>query len=249
MGNTRNAAISLTFAAALLGGGALAPSPASAQGVNRDERSRWVTTPDGEVFYRRGEDERLTQPWAGRGRDPMSGNETRRGSSDWNLFGSDQSSQDRTMQGARDAYDYGYRAGREDERNAGQLSSGMASNRELRAAMEFLDNARMQINRGNLREAWVALGQAETRLLTRSLPEGSSGEAATGAAIGAIREARQALREREVDRARSRTARAMELASSGQIVGRNTAGWRLEGAGQRGEGQPLRPRDWNTGSN
>ncbi|HEV7266996.1 MAG TPA: hypothetical protein VGN83_19100 [Falsiroseomonas sp.] len=251
MAEKRSTTIALTLAAALLGGGALAPAPAAAQGRDWDERSRWVNPPDGDIYYRRGEDERLTQPWAGRGRDPMSGNETRRSGDwpDWNLFGNDQSSQDRNRQGSREAYGYGYRAGREDERSAGQRSAAMASSRDQRAAMEFLDNARLQINRGNLREAWVALGQAETRLLTRALPEGSSGEAATGAAIGAIREARQALRDREVSRARSRTAEAMDLASSGRIVGRNTAGRQLDGAGRRGEGQPMRSRDWNTGSN
>ncbi|MGK7870520.1 hypothetical protein [Falsiroseomonas sp. E2-1-a20] len=240
MRHIKTTAVTLSLAAALLGGTVLAPAPAAAQGREWDERSRWVNPPNESPYYRRGEDERLSAPWGGPGRDPMTGNETRLGNR-WQ-------DQGRSAQSTRDPYDYGYQAGRQDERSSGSRSGGMSASRDQRAAMEFLDHARMQINRGNLREAWVALGQAETRLLTRALPEGSSGEAAQGAAIGAIREARQALRERETDRARARTDRAMNLASRGSVVGSNVPGWRMDGAGERGPGQPMRSGDWNTGS-
>ncbi|NKC29726.1 hypothetical protein [Falsiroseomonas selenitidurans] len=242
MRHSRTNALTLTLAAALLGGTALAPAPAAAQRGEISERGRFMTSPTEGTYYRRGEDQRLSAPWGGPGPDPMA----RRNSGDtW--F-------DSSGRQGIDAFDDGYRAGREDERRWRDRSSGMSEARNERAAMEFLDHARMQIDRGNLREAWVALGQAETRLLTRAVPEGSAGEAATGAAIGAIRSARRALEDREADRARWRTARAMELAARGQVVGSNTAGSRVNPAGEGGRGQPQASGDrnsgnWNTGSN
>jgi len=147
----------------------------------------------------------------------------------------------------RDPYGAGYDAGRQDERMNRdrdvnrQRHDRMAREvmREQRTAMEILDNARMQIRRGNSREAWVALGMAETRLLSRVVPRGRSGQAATGAAIGAIRDARQALVQNDNWRARMRTARAMDLVASGAIIGRNLSGDRLEPAGRAGVGLPF----------
>ena len=135
----------------------------------------------------------------------------------------------------REQFERGYRAGRDEERRARVEVGGQ----EARAAMEFLDHARQQIDRGDLRAAWVALGRAETRLATRALPPGAEDEAATGAAVGAIRAARQALRERDADLALARTERAMNLAQRGAMVGRNVPGSALSGAGTPGPGQPL----------
>lgn len=135
---------------------------------------------------------------------------------------------------AREQFERGYRAGREDERRAG----GESGDQEARAAMEFLDYARQQMERGDLRAAWIALGRAEVRFAPRSLPAGAD-EAAAGAAVGAIRAARQALSERDVDLALARTERAINLAERGMIVGRNVPGRMLNGAGEPGAGQPL----------
>ncbi len=155
---------------------------------------------------------------------------------------------DEMSRSARDAYDRGYRAGREEERRR----RGGDMSQDDRATMEFLDLARREMDRGDLRGAWVALGRAETRLLSRSLPEGSTGEAAAGAAIGAIRAAREALIERDVEFARARTNRAMNLARQDAVVGRNVPGSMLSGAGVSGREQPFSRgsdrRDWSTGS-
>ncbi len=58
-------------------------------------------------------------------------------------------------------------------------------------AMEFLRLAQRSIDQGALRTAWIALGRAETRLLTRVTTAPQGEQAAQGGAIGAIRSARQ----------------------------------------------------------
>ena len=135
----------------------------------------------------------------------------------------------------REQFERGYRVGRDDER----WSSRGSGTQEVRAAMEFLDYACQQIESGHLRSAWVALGRAETRLASRSLSADSNDEAAAGAAVGGIRAARQALRERNADLAISRTEGAMEIASCGATVGRNVPSSALTGAGSLGPGRPL----------
>ncbi len=139
----------------------------------------------------------------------------------------------------RTAYDRGYRMGRDEERRAWS-----DQDRESRAGMEYLDIARQRLERGDLRAAWVALGRAETRFATRAVPRGSEQEAATGAAVGAIRDARDAIEDRELDRARGLTQRAMSLASRGMLVGRNVPGSAL-GAG--GEADWRGARGWGGG--
>lgn len=106
-------------------------------------------------------------------------------------------------------------------------------------AMEFLRHAQRAIDQGALRNAWVALGRAETRLLTRATTAPQGEQAAQGGAIGAIRSARQALTERDVELAAERTERAMALARRGDTIGSNTSGASLTGAGTPGPGQPL----------
>jgi hypothetical protein len=106
-------------------------------------------------------------------------------------------------------------------------------------AMEFLRLAQRAIDQGALRTAWVSLGRAETRLLTRATAAPQGEQAAQGGAIGAIRSARQALTERDVELAAERTERAMVLARRGEVVGSNTSGAALTGAGTPGPGQPL----------
>lgn len=106
-------------------------------------------------------------------------------------------------------------------------------------AMDFLRLARHSIDQGELRAAWIALGRAETRLLTRATAAPESEQAAQGGAIGAVRSARQALTERDVELAAERTERAMALARRGDVVGGNASGAALTGAGTPGPGQPL----------
>lgn len=139
----------------------------------------------------------------------------------------------------RTAYDRGYRMGRDDERRAWSDQDS-----DARAGMEYLDIARQRLERGDLRAAWVALGRAETRFVTRAVPRGSQQEAATGAAVGAIRDAREAIEDRQIDRARGLTQRALSLASRGMLVGRNVPGSAL-GAG--GEADWQGARDWSGG--
>ncbi len=114
-------------------------------------------------------------------------------------------------------------------------------------AMEFLRLAQRAIDQGALRSAWVALGRAETRLLTRATTAPQGEQAAQGGAIGAIRSARQALTERDVELAAERTERAMVLARRGDAVGSNTSGVALTGAGAPGPGQPLSGGGGGTG--
>jgi hypothetical protein len=106
-------------------------------------------------------------------------------------------------------------------------------------AMDFLRLAQRSIDQGALRTAWIALGRAETRLLTRVTTAPQGEQAAQGGAIGAIRSARQALTERDVELASERTERAMVLARRGDAVGSNVPGAALTGAGTPGPGQPL----------
>ncbi len=106
-------------------------------------------------------------------------------------------------------------------------------------AREFLRLAQRSIDRGALRTTWIALGRAETRLLTRVTTAPQGEQAAQGGAIGAIRSARQALTERDVELAAERTERAMALARRGDAVGSNVSGAALTGAGTPGPGQPL----------
>lgn len=111
---------------------------------------------------------------------------------------------------------------------------------ELRGdAMEFLRLAQRATDEGELRTAWLALGRAETRLLSRVTTAPQGEQAAAGGAIGAIRSARQALTERDVDLASERVERAMVLARSGNAVGANVPGAALTGAGIPGPAQPL----------
>lgn len=106
-------------------------------------------------------------------------------------------------------------------------------------AMDFLRLAQRAIDQGAHRTAWIALGRAETRLLTRATTAPAGEQAAQGGAVGAIRSARQALAERDIDLANERTERAMVLARRDMAVGSNTSGAGLTGAGTPGPGQPL----------
>jgi hypothetical protein len=139
----------------------------------------------------------------------------------------------------RTAYDRGYRMGRDDERRAWS-----DQDRDVSAGLEYLDIARQRLDRGDLRAAWVALGRAETRFITRAIPRGTRQEAATGAAVGAIRDARDAIEDRQIDRARTLTDRAMSLANRGMLVGRNVPGSAL-GAGGDTDWQGA--RSWGGG--
>lgn len=138
---------------------------------------------------------------------------------------------------SREQFRRGYRAGRDDERRA---SNGDGSaDQDYGAAMEFLDLAQRRMGQGDLRAAWTALGRAETRLAARSLPQDAEYEAAAGGAVGAVRAARQALRDRDVDLAQARAARAADLVRGGAVVGRNVPGASLAGAGVPGPAQPF----------
>ncbi|HEV7265205.1 MAG TPA: hypothetical protein VGN83_09830 [Falsiroseomonas sp.] len=106
-------------------------------------------------------------------------------------------------------------------------------------ALEFLRLAELAMEHGALRTAWVALGRAETRLLTRVSMAPPGERAATGDAVGAIRAAREALIEREVRFAHQLTRRAIALARSGDAIGRTVPGAALSGAGLAGPAQPL----------
>lgn len=146
---------------------------------------------------------------------------------------------------SREQFRRGYSAGRDDERRMGagrgdeRRSAGGSESQDYTAAVELLDHAQRQMARGDLRGAWVALGRAETRLATRALQAGVDDEAAAGGAVGAVRAARRALREREVDLAQARAARAMDLAQRGMAVGRNVPGSALAGAGVPGPAEPF----------
>lgn len=104
--------------------------------------------------------------------------------------------------------------------------------------MDFLRLAQRATDQGALRTAWLALGRAETRLLSRVTTAPQGEQAAAGGAIGAIRSARQALTERDVDLASERIERAMVLARGGNAVGANVSGAALTGAGIPGPAQP-----------
>lgn len=106
-------------------------------------------------------------------------------------------------------------------------------------AIEFLRLAQRSMGQGALRSAWIALGRAETRLLTRVTTASQGEQAAQGGAIGAIRSARQALTERDLELAAERTERAMAMARRGDVIGNNVPGADLTGAGTPGPGQPL----------
>ena len=131
-------------------------------------------------------------------------------------------------------------AARQALQQARRAMDGDDASADLRGdAMEFLRLAQRAIDQGALRTAWIALGRAETRLLTRATTAPQGEQAAQGGAIGAIRSARQALTERDVELAAERTERAMVLARRGDAVGSNTSGVSLTGAGAPGPGQPL----------
>ncbi len=199
----------VALAAATLGAGAVAPQPAAAQTHFREP---YDSGPYGGPYG-----------WSGRTGSPSLG-----------AFDSDM---DRH---AREQFWRGYRAGRDDERRELVVVVGRGGTRqEYGAAMEFLDFAQRRMDQGDLRGAWVALGRAEARLATRALPEDADHEAAAGGAAGAVRAARQALRERDVDLAQTRAARAMDLAQRGVAIGRNAPGTSLAGAGVPGPAEPF----------
>lgn len=207
----------VALAAATLGASAVAPPPAAAQPQSREP---YDSGPYGGPYG-----------WSGR---TFSDRLDHLGSFDEDL--------DRH---GREQFRRGYRAGREEERrmSAGRgderRAAGGSENQDYNAAMELLDYAQRQMARGDLRGAWVALGRAETRLATRSLPEGADDEAAAGGAVGAVRAARRALRERDVDLAQARTARAVDLAQKGIAIARNVPGSALAGAGVPGPAEPF----------
>ena len=140
----------------------------------------------------------------------------------------DQAMQRGDTQGARQAM-----------QQARRIMEGDASSDLAGDPMEFLRLAQRAIDQGALRTAWIALGRAETRLLTRATTAPPGEQAAQGGAIGAIRSARQALTERDIELANERTERALVLARSGNVVGSNVSGAALTGAGTPGAGQPL----------
>lgn len=150
----------------------------------------------------------------------------------------------------RDAFERGYRQGRDEERmsRGGTAREDMARDwqdgrRSYGEARDQLDSARRQIERGDLRAAWVALGRAETRLITRATGRGADGElAAAGGAVGAIRDARQALANGARDRALDRVEMAQSLVRRGYIIGETVSGSRLSGAGSAGQGTPFGDR-------
>ena len=205
----------VALAAAIIGGSAVAPHPAAAQSHSREP---YDSGPYGGSYG-----------WSGR-----------TGSSS---LGANDADMDRH---AREQFLRGYRAGRDHQRRAME-SAGYGSeerrasggSQDHGAAMEFLDLAQRRMDQGDLRAAWVALGRAETRFATRALPEDPDDEAAVGGAVGAIRAARQALRERDVDLAQARAARAADLVRSSAVVGRNVPGASLAGAGVPGPAQPF----------
>lgn len=200
----------VALAAAAVGATAIAPQPAAAQSQFREP---YDSGPYGGPYG-----------WSGRVGNPT--------------LGDLDSNTDRYT---REQFRRGYRAGREDERRASNSGGGSAADQEYSygAAMEFLDLAQRRMDQGDLRSAWTALGRAESRLATRSLPDDADHEAAAGGAVGAVRAARQALRERDVDLAQARAARAADLVRSGTVVGRNVPGASLAGAGVPGPAQPF----------
>jgi hypothetical protein len=217
----RNATKSvIAVAAAMLATGAVAPQPAAAQGQASQSREPYDSGPYGGPYG-----------WSGQ-----------TASERLDHLGSDIDDLDRY---SREQFRRGYRAGRQDERrmSAGRGDERRAGRTEDQdhyyAAIEFLDYAQRQMDRGDLRGAWAALGRAETRLATRALPEGADDEAAAGGAVGAIRAARRALRDRDMDLAQARTARAMDLAQRGVAVARNVPGATLAGAGVPGPAEPF----------
>ncbi|WP_372624042.1 hypothetical protein [Falsiroseomonas sp.] len=156
----------------------------------------------------------------------------------------------------RGEYDRGRRMGREDERMGRERAAGgqfdrdrymrdqmmrdrMESRATYGAARDYLDEARRQMDRGDLRAAWVALGRAETRLITRAGRGFGDEQAAAGGAVGAIRAARDALQNRNTDRAMNLADRAEALVQRGYIIGETVSGRRLSGAGYPGERQPF----------
>jgi hypothetical protein len=148
---------------------------------------------------------------------------------DWTLGSRDRDSY------LRGQYDRGYRMGRDDERRARAVS------REYSEALEYLDLARSQIGDRDLRDAWVTLGRAETRLLTRATTASQGEQAARGGAIGAIRDARRALQDGATGHARNQIGRAEALVRRGQVVGMTASGGNIRGAGVPGD------QDWRSG--
>lgn len=132
-------------------------------------------------------------------------------------------------------YDRGYFAGRNDERMAGQanergrrewFAEGRGTYTEAR---DYLDQARRQINQDDFRDAWLSLGRAETRLLTRATSANAGEQAAAGGAVGAIRQARQALENRNPNLAMDLTQQAWNMVRQGYIIGENVAGSSVTG--------------------
>jgi len=146
----------------------------------------------------------------------------------------------------RDEHERGYRTGRAEERlmRDPAFRERVARDRmEGRAtygqARDLLDMAQREIDRGNLRDAWVALGRAETRLITRAGRGTRDEQAATGGAVGAIRDAREALMDGNRGRAMDLTDRAQALVQRGNIIGEAVSGRLLSGAGIPGPEQPF----------
>ncbi|PWS35066.1 hypothetical protein DFH01_22355 [Falsiroseomonas bella] len=146
----------------------------------------------------------------------------------------------------RENFNRGYQAGMNDERMARERydrdramrdrDMGGMGRATFDEARDYLGTARRQIDQGDLRSAWVSLGRAETRLVTRVDGRDQGGQAVTGGAVGAIREARQALRARDADRAEDLTRRAEALVRRGYI-GETVSGNMLSGAGEPGMGR------------
>jgi hypothetical protein len=239
----RNALVATTLAAALLGGGAM---PAASQ--NYPMQQNWDNPLAGSDPF---------EQETAAGRDWYEGpmNVWREGLV--SRYGNPRG-QEFFLEGDRwnrGAYDRGYQQGRAEERmmrDRSMRDQVMRDREESRMiyseARNYLDVARRQIERGDLRAAWVALGRAETRLITRAAGRGAQGEqAAAGGAIGAIREARGALENRNADRAMDLVQTAENRVQRGLIIGETVSGRLLSGAGFPGEGQPL--RNQRTGGN
>ena len=133
----------------------------------------------------------------------------------------------------QDQYERGYRMGRDDERRARDQDA----RRGYGTASQLLDEARREIDNGNLRDAWITLGHAETNILNRAATRGD--QAAAEGAIGAIRDARRAVQDREAWLARDRIQRAETLVERGRLVGARVSGEELAGAGVPGPAGPM----------
>ncbi|MGE0221651.1 MAG: hypothetical protein AB7S57_00215 [Acetobacteraceae bacterium] len=122
------------------------------------------------------------------------------------------------------------------QRNYGQRNYSQGN---YDSALGYLQRADQMMDRGSYRDAWIALGRAETRLLTRAGAPNQGNEGATGGAVGAIRDARQALKDRDFAYAQERTERAIALADRGYAIGSYVQGNELTPAGRRGPDSPL----------